>query len=227
MSSPEPTIDTAISLLGEMFDRVDEQLANAVNALYNADVQLATHVRLLDRQVDALELQIDGACAAVLDSRHVAGDRLRIVIAAMRITADLERIGDLCKNVAKTVSFLCDWNLWQSETQIFDMADTVRAVVRMAREAFVQRSPLKARQVLALDRRVDRAYRSTIETIITLCASHPTRAEALVHLVTLSKAFERIADHAKSIARSVVYLVTGVEIRHQLRRPHNAVTQSA
>ncbi len=227
MSSPELTISTIISLLGEMFDCVDEQLANAVNALYNSDVHLARYVCLSDRRVDELELQIDGACAAILDSEHVEGDRLRMVISAMRITADLERIGDQSKNVAKSVSFLCDWNMWQSETQIFDMADTVRAVVRMARDTFVERHPLKARQVLALDRRVDRAYRSTTQTIIKLCALYPGQAEALVHLVTLSKAFERIADHAKSIARSVVYLVVGTDIRHQQRRPDTAVTQLA
>lgn len=227
MSSPELTIGTTISLLGEMFDCVDEQLANAVNALYNSDVHLARHVCLSDRRVDELELQIDGACAAILDSAHVEGDRLRMIISAMRITADLERIGDQSKNVAKSVSFLCGWNVWQSETQIFDMADTVRAVVRMARDAFVERHPLKARQVLALDRRVDRAYRSTTQTIIKLCALYPDQAEALVHLVTLNKAFERLADHAKSIARSVVYLVVGTDIRHQQRRPDAAVTQLA
>lgn len=223
-----PKLDAAIEdvfvLVGTMFDHVDEQLADAVNALFTQDAQLAWRVRTTDRTIDALELEIDQACETILGTHHPEGVHLRRVIAAMRINADLERIGDLSKNIAKKVGLLNEFHLWRSETQFLDMADTVRVIVRKARDAFAECDRLKARQVLALDRRVDRAYRDIVDTIIRLCQAHPQEAPALVHLVTLSKAMERIADHAKSIARSVVYYIEGIDIRHPQRGPQTVTS---
>lgn len=221
----DAAIEDVFSLVGTMFDHVDEQLADTVNALFTQDTQLAWRVRTADRTIDALELEIDQACETILEDKHPEGAHLRRVIAAMRINADLERIGDLSKNVAKRVGLLHTSRLWQSETQILDMADTVRVIVRQARNAFVECDRLKARQVLALDRRIDRAYRDIVDIIIGLCQAHPQEAPALVHLVALSKAMERIADHAKSIARSVVYYIEGVDIRHPRRGPQTMTSE--
>ena len=215
MQTLEQEVKIVFDLLGEMFDRVDEQLADAVNAMFGNDTRLAHRVRETDRKVDALELKIDRGCIYILGTFHPEATILRKIIAAMRINADLERIGDLCKNVAKKVIYVEQSTLWRSQTHIIDMADAVRTIVREAREAFIRQDRLKARQVLAYDRQVDRAYREVIEAIIALCHTHPGEAEALVHLVTMSKALERIADHAKSIVRSVVFFIEGVDIRHQ------------
>ena len=215
MQTLDHEVKAVFDLLFEMFDRVDEQLVDTVNAMFSGDLRLAQRVREVDRKVDALELKIDRGCQYILEAYHPEGAALHKVIAAMRITADLERIGDLCRNVAKKVPSLEKSALWRSQTHVIDMADAARAIVREAREAFIQQDRLKARQVLAFDRQVDRAYREVIETIIALCRAHPEHAEVLVHLVTMSKALERIADHAKSIARSVVFFIDGVDIRHQ------------
>ena len=215
MPSRNNEIQQVFFLLDRMFDNVDEQLTDTVNALFGGDVRLAHHVQELDRRVDALELEIDQECELILSTLRPEDLSLRMVIAAMRITADLERIGDLCKNVAKKITYVRDSSEWRSRTHIIDMADTVRTILRDTRDAFTERDRLKARQVLAYDRRVDRAYREVIDSIISLCRSHPEMAGALVHLVTVGKALERIADHAKSIARSVVYFIEGVDIRHR------------
>ena len=84
-----------------------------------------------------------------------------------------------------------------------------------AQDAFTKRDRVLARQVLAHDRPVDRMYKETLKTIATLFREHPDRADVLVHLVTMSKSVERIADHAKNIAERVVFLVEGVDIRHR------------
>lgn len=215
MRTLEHEVKAVFDLLREMFDRVDEQLVDTVNAMFSGDLRLVHRVREIDRKVDALELKIDRGCEYILASFHPEGAALRKVLAAMRINADLERIGDLCRNVAKKVPYLEQSSLWRSQTHVIDVADAARTIVREAREVFIQQDRLKARQVLAYDRRVDRAYREVIDTIIALCRAHPEHAEALVHLVTMSKALERIADHAKGIARSVVFFIDGVDIRHQ------------
>ncbi len=212
--SAEESIRQLHAGLSDMFDMVDEQLADTVNALVTADRSLAEAVRARDKQVDAMERDHDAQCFRILNSSQPQDKQLRMVIAALRISSHLERIGDLCKNVCKATPRLDDHTGWRSDTYIMDLADAARRIVRAARDAFAGRDRLKARLVLAYDRQVDRAYR---ETLATLEAKRPvgdSGAGTLLYLATISKALERIADHAKSIARCVVYFVEGTDIRY-------------
>lgn len=213
-------IKTVFDTLTEMFDRVDELLADAINAVFRGDTVLAQRVRQEDAKVDALELQIDWVCERILNNHHLEGENLRKILTAIKINKDLERIGDHCKNVAKRVTYLERTSLWRSQTHIMEMADVVRAILRKARQTFTQQDRLLARKVLAHDRQVDREHKAVLATAVTLCRTHPEEAEAFVHLVLMSKALERIADHARNIARSSVFFIEGVDIRHKhLARP--------
>ena len=197
-----------------MFDRVDEQLADTVNALATADHVLASKVRDRDREVDAMELENDQHCIRILDSLQPTDMALRTVIASMRISSSLERVGDQCKNTCKAVSGIGAVAGWQSSTNILDIADAARNIMHRARDAFVHQDRLKARQVLAYDRQVDRAYREAFAAIAVLSPRNGSGSEALLHLGTVTKSLERIADHAKTIARCVVYFVEGTDIRY-------------
>ncbi len=219
-------IKAVFDTLTEMFDRVDELLADAVNAVFQGDATLAQHVRDEDAKVDALELKIDWACERILAGHHLGGNDLRKILTAIKINKDLERIGDHCKTVAKSVRYLGCSAQWRSQTHIMEMADVVRSILRKARETFTQQDRLLARKVLALDRQVDREHKTVIATVVALCKSHPEEAEAFVHLVLMSKALERIADHARNIARSAVFFIEGVDIRHKhLHRPDGSTLE--
>lgn len=207
-------IKAVFDALYEMFDCVDEMLADAVNAVFQGDKELAERVRQDDDRVDALELKIDWACEGILAGTALEGDDLRKILTAVKINKDLERIGDHCKNIAKSVTYLECSTLWRSQTHIMAMADVVRAILRTARETFTRQDRLLARKVLARDRQVDREYQTVMDTAVALCQAHPDQAEAFVHVVLMSKALERIADHARNIARSAVFCIEGVDIRH-------------
>jgi phosphate transport system protein len=202
-------------LLVRMSEVVDEQLADAIDALSNCDLDLAERVRDRDDEVDALELQIDHQCERILALHTPVAVDLRLLITAVKVNTDLERIGDHAKNLAKNTPFIAGCSDLLDETRIPEMADTARRILHEVQDAFMKRDRVLARKVIAHDLEIDRLHKETIETLVRLTRENPENTETLVHLVTMSKAIERVADHAKNIAESVVFLIEGVDIRHR------------
>ena len=208
-------LDILRSLLVEMADLVDEQLASAINAVVNGDLELAQKVRADDDKIDAMELKVDRQCQRILARHSPVAVDLRLIITAIKINTDLERIGDHAKNVAKNAEPLVGSTEILQRTRIQDMANVARSIMHDAQDAFSNRDRVLARQVLAHDRKVDRLYAETFDTIVQLAEEHPEDAEVFTHLITMTKAIERIADHSKNIAESVVFLIEGDDIRHR------------
>ena len=169
----------------------------------------------MDKKVDVLELEVDKACETLLATRPPDIAQIRKLIAAMRINGELERIGDLCKNIAKKTGLVPSVNVWSAETSLIDLADAVRRIMRDARDALASQDRLRARQVTAFDLQVDRAWREVHPAVSALCAQYPEHTAGLIHIVSVGKSLERMADHAKSIARGIIYAVEGVDSRHQ------------
>lgn len=209
-------------LLFEMSDVVDEQVAGAIDAVSNCDVELATRVRERDDEVDRLELDVDRQCERILALFTPVAVDLRLIISAVKVNTDLERIGDHAKNLAKNTQHLESCSDLIGRTRIREMADEARAVLHEAQDAFMKQDRVLARKVLAHDRLVDRLHDESLKTIAALIRKHPERADELVHLVNMGKSVERIADHAKNIAELVVFLVEGVDIRHRGAREASA-----
>lgn len=208
-------LTTLRQLLIEMSNLVDEQLTDAINAVSTCDIEQAARVRARDDEVDAMELRIDDQCERILALHTPVAVDLRLLITAVKVNTDLERIGDHAKNLAKRAKYLVHCSDLLKETPIQEMADLARSILHEAQDAFIKRDRVLARKVLAHDRQVDRLHQETFDKLVALCHQHPDRAAALMQLVSMSKAIERIADHAKNIAESVVFLVEGVDIRHR------------
>ena len=207
-------------LLVQMHLLVDEQLADAIEAVTRCDAAKAARVRERDDEVDQLELDIDHQCERILALHTPVAVDLRLLVTAVKINTDLERIGDHAKNLAKVTPFLVGASDLVGQTQIVPMADVARAILREAQDAFLKRDRLAARRVIARDRDVDALHQQTVDRLVALVKENPANAEALVHLVTMSKGIERIADHAKNIAETVIFLIEGVDVRHRrLTRP--------
>lgn len=198
-----------------MSDLVDGQLADAINALLNRDPVLAERVTEQDRQVDALEQEIDAYCEQVLERRGLQAAELRLVMTAIKINRDLERIGDHCKSIARKVPSVLLVPDVLARTYIRDMADASRAMLHDVQEAFLQRDRLLARKVIAYDLRVDRLYRDNWNFLIASLQERPEQAEAVAHLITVNKGLERISDHVKNIAESLIFAIEGVDVRHR------------
>ena len=202
-------------LLVQMSDLGDEQLAAAIDAVSRCDVAAADRVRQRDDEVDAMELKVDHQCERILALHTPVAVDLRLLITAVKINTDLERIGDHAKNLAKNAQYLAGCSDLIRRTRIQEAADMARKILHEAQDAFTKRDRVLARQVLAHDRPVDRMHKETLAAVAELCREQPERADVLVHLVTMSKSVERIADHAKNIAERVIFLVEGIDIRHR------------
>lgn len=214
---------TLRKLLIEMSELVDEQVAGAIDAVSNCDLELAREVRRRDDEVDELELKVDHQCERILALFTPVAVDLRLIIAAVKVNTDLERIGDHAKNLAKNTQHLESCSDLIGETKIRETADEARKVLHEAQDAFLKQDRVLAREVLVHDQQVDRLHDESLETLARLFQAHPDRSGELVHLVNMSKSVERIADHATNIAELVVFLVEGVDIRHgNVPRPAEA-----
>lgn len=202
-------------LLLEMSYLVDEQLAEAMNALTTGDVDLAAEVRTRDDEIDALELKIDRQCERVLALHHPVASELRLILLAVKVTTDLERIGDHAKNIARNAIYLRDTPSILDVTRLPEMADATRAMLREVQDAFSNKDRVLAREVLVRDKEIDRLHKENFAALVAYGEANPALVEAVAHLVTASKALERVADHAKNIAESVVFFVEGLDIRHK------------
>ncbi|CAM3365414.1 phosphate signaling complex protein PhoU [Rhodothermus bifroesti] len=211
-------------MLFEMAELVDAQLSDAIDALLHRDVALAEKVRARDDEVDAYELKIDRQCERILALHHPVAAELRMIITAVKVNTDLERIGDHCKNMAKNTPHVVEAPEALAQTRLEEMADASREMLRQVQEAFVKRDRLLARQVLAQDLQIDRLHKENFARLVQFGRQHPEHIEAVAHLITASKALERISDHAKNIAESVVFLIEGVDIRHRTLRSSEAST---
>jgi phosphate transport system protein len=202
------------SKLLEMSGVAEEQLRLAVEALSQGDVEGANAVVDGDRKVDALELEIDkGAHELLALQQPLAGD-LRFITMTMKISNDLERVGDHAANIARTVSFLTGLPPSGRIPEILEMTSYARKMLAEALDAFVRRDPELARAVCAADVRMNQLYNSIFRILITFMMEDPRRISHSMSLLLISKNLERIADLATNIAEDVVFLVEGVVIKH-------------
>lgn len=207
-------LQTVRDLLLRMADLVEEQFSDAIDALFRRDVEAAKAVRRRDDEVDALEMEVDRTCERVLALHHPVADELRVLITAVKINTDLERIGDHCKNVAKNVRYVAEAPDALAATKLREMADAARSMFREVYDAFASRDGVAARGVLARDKRVDELHWENFNALVDYGRQHPDQLEVVAHLLTASKDVERISDHASNIAENVIFLIEGVDVRH-------------
>ena len=198
----------------DMLRCVTDQLEEAALALLERDTDRANAVRVSDDEIDALELHIDSLCERILALHTPVAVDLRLILTAVKINTDLERIGDHAKNLAKSTAPLADWEAFLEQTELRALARTVRDELAGAAQAFLDQDADYAREIIERDEEANALYNGIFDTITRLSQKHPEGSEALVYLVTAAKALERIGDHAKNIAESTVFLEEGKDIRH-------------
>lgn len=221
MAKPTPLDRELAALRGmiiEMARRVDEQLANAVNALLNADTDLAASVVARDDEIDEIEMEIDEQCERILALHAPVAVDLRMLIMAVKINTDFERIGDHCRNLSYTTEHLVGHSDLITETHIPEMADMARCMLREVEAAFIEEDRLKARKVIARDLQVNRMHANNLSMLVDSARRDGERAGIMIHLLSVSKGLERISDHAKNVAKSIVFMIEGTDIRHRRLR---------
>ena len=198
------------ALIMKMGGLVEEQIVSAVQSLEERDVELAERVRERDKHIDQLEDDVNTEAARVIALRAPTAMDLRVVLSVMKISSNLERIGDYSKNIAKRTEILVQMDpMGSSAGAIRRMAKTVNLMLKDALDAYVQHDVELALAVRDRDVDVDQMYNALFREFITHMMEDPRNITACMHLHFIAKNIERMGDHVTSIAEQVIYLVTG------------------
>lgn len=194
---------------------VERQVQEAVTALLDGDSRLAERVRDNDKAVNDLQIKIDDECTRVLARRQPAASDLRLVLAVIRATSDLERIGDEASKIARNALALTEaGNGTKGFVEVRHISEHVRKMVRDALTAFARFDIDLALAVVHEDDAVDSEYTSAMRSLVTFMMEDPRSITSVLSVMWILRALERIGDHADNIAEYVIYLVKGLDIRH-------------
>lgn len=188
----------------------EQLVSQAIVALTRLDIDVAQSVIKDDKRVDALQREIEAMAISVIARRQPMAADLREVVAAIRIANDLERVGDLAKNISKRVIAIQDQFHSQKVVHgVEHMAELALAQLKNVLDAYAARDARQADEVWARDEEVDALYTSLFRELLTYMMEDPRNITFCAHLLFCAKNIERIGDHATNIAETVHYLVTG------------------
>jgi phosphate transport system protein len=200
----------------EMGGLVEQQIISALDSLVKLDPNLAKEVMENDKRVNTLEVQIDEDCSHIIARRQPAAGDLRMVMMMVKTITDLERIGDEAAKIARYALKSNETDrVWTPRfAEIKTMANYARDMLHMALDAFARSDATKVLEIAHMDEEVDEQYQMTIRHLITFMLEDPRTITMALEVLFVSKAIERIGDHAKNISEYVVYMVKGKDVRH-------------
>jgi phosphate transport system protein len=197
-----------------MSGEAQDALGRALEALLRRDGELAGQVIRNDRTLDALELEIEESVIDLLATQQPMGRDLRLLMSAMKIANDLERVGDHAVNIAQSAERLLQARLIAPEPELLEMARQARSMLSGALDAFVRGDPALGRDICRRDDSVDALHHSVFRILLTHMMEDPHIIGAAMELFLISRNLERVADLATNIAEDVVFLVEGKTIKH-------------
>ncbi len=193
---------------------VEERVHQSVRSLIDRRLDEAEAVIAADKEVNELQIDIDDRCLKLLATQSPLAIDLRLITAAMKINADLERIGDQAVNIAENVIKLLPQPPLKPLIDIPRMAELAQQMTRDALDAFVKKDPALARDVLRRDDEVDNLKDQVFRELLTYMMADPGTIQRALSLILISRNIERIADHATNIAEDVIFLVEAKDVRH-------------
>ncbi|MGD0411561.1 MAG: phosphate signaling complex protein PhoU [Verrucomicrobiota bacterium] len=196
----------------------ESSVSQAVQAVTDRNDQLAELVQHNDDIMDRYEIDIDDMAINLLAKAPLATD-LRLITVAMKISQNLERIGDEATTIARRALELNTEPQLKSYIDIPRMAGIALALLRESLDAFVNKQPEKARAVVPRDKEVDALNRQLYRELSSYMVENPSTISRCLNLMTVAKSLERVADHAANIAEEVVYLCEARDIRHEANKP--------
>jgi phosphate transport system protein len=196
--------------IAEMGGIAEKMLSDATDALAGLDIELAQRTVSNDVRLDALQRDIEEQGILTIARRQPMAVDLREIVGAIRISADLERVGDLAKNIARrTMQIAPEARITRAIIGLKSMNETAAVLLKDVLDAYAQRDVERARDVWARDVELDALEDSVFRDMLTFMMEDPRNISFCTHLLFCSKNFERIGDHATNIAETVVYVVTG------------------
>lgn len=193
---------------------VERQIAEAIEALVGRDSEHAREVIGRDAEVNRMDIETDERCIRLLALHQPAASDLRFITTGLKITTDLERIGDNAVNICERTLELNEQPQVKPYIDIPRMADIAQSMVKDSLDAFMRNDPALAAQVIARDDEVDQLNYQIYRELLSYMAEEPHKIVPGTRVLFISKYLERIADHATNIAEMVVFMVEGKTIKH-------------
>ena len=205
----------------EMGGLVEKQIANAIASLVHRDSDLARQTIARDHAVNRMDVEIDELCIRLLALHQPAARDLRLITTSLKITTDLERIGDIAENISERALELNEEPQLKPFIDIPRMADIAQRMLRQSLDAFVREDTELALKVCAEDDTIDALTDQLFRELLSYMAEDPQTVTRAARLLFVSKYLERIADHATNIAEMVIFMVKGKSIRHLGQLPEH------
>ncbi|GGE51832.1 phosphate transport system regulatory protein PhoU [Streptosporangium jomthongense] len=194
---------------------VETQIDSAVKALIDGDGYLAEEIRAKDRTVDRMEMDIDEEAMLIIARRQPTARDLRLVISVIRMVADLERVGDEAKKIAKfAIKLTEEGQAPQGYVEVRNIGAHVMGMLHDSLDAFARLDSEQALRVMKEDKRVDEEYQAAARTLLTFMMEDPRNISRCMSVMWVLRALERVGDHACNIAENVIFMVKGEDVRH-------------
>ena len=207
-------LDRVRQSLLRMGGLVEGMSAGAMQSLIERDAAHAEAVIACDREVDQMQKDIDGDCSLVLALRQPTASDLRFLVAVMKMSTDLERMGDSAVNISQAVAVINQEPPLKPYIDLPRLSEIARAMVRDSLDSFVRRDASAALAVCRRDDEVDGLYKQLFRELLTYMIESPKYVSRALHLLLIARNLERIADHATNVAEDVIFFVEGRDIRH-------------
>lgn len=200
-------IQTQIMTIGGL---VEHSIRLSREALVRLDNELAQQVIANDSAIDTLEEEINKTAVGIIAVRQPQAQDLRTVVAIMKISSSLERVGDYSKNIAKRIpAIIKSFPLTPESGSVKRLAKAVQAQIKNSLDAFIQRDAEMAHLVILSDSEIDQMYNSLFREYLTHMMEEPRSITASLHYLFIAKNLERIGDYATTLAEQTIYIVTG------------------
>ena len=209
-------------LIAEMGGLAEQAVGAAMDALRNHDLEAAAAVVEGDKRIDLLESEVERLAVRLIALRAPMANDLREVVAALKIAAVVERIGDYAKNIARRVPLIDDHSDIEPLSVLPAMAQMATQMVTDVLNAFAARDPDAAVRVCIQDRAVDDFYNSLFRVLVTYMMENPRSIGQVAHLLFIAKNLERVGDHATNVAEMVYYAATG---NHMVERERGRLVE--
>ena len=214
--------------IAEMGGIAEKMISDAMDALLSINVDLARAVVATDQRLDTLQRQVEELAILTIARRQPMAVDLREIVAAIRVSGDLERVGDLAKNIAKrTLKIADEPRIPRAAIGLKHMGDSAQLELKNVLDAYATRDVEKARAVWESDAELDAMEDSVFRDLLTYMMEDPRNISFCTHLLFCSKNLERAGDHATNIAETVYYLVTGQSLPIDRPKGGSSLTTTA
>ncbi len=202
--------------LMEMAGLVESQTRGAIEALTHFNIEVADRVIAAEERVNAMEVQIDRELSSIIGRRQPTARDLRLLMAISRMTANLERAGDEAQKIARMVKSMIDSGSARAlpVSELHVAVELAAGLLRKSLDAFARLDTKAAVDILKEDDMIDREFGGFVRKLVTYMMEDPRMISPSLDLLFVAKAIERIGDHAKNIAESIIYVVKGTDVRH-------------